>query len=392
MRLSASESEGILRAGWASLQQGDAAAARAAFERLVEANLANAQVWLMLAQACRAGGDSAAEEAALDRLLAGDRHNIRGLILKGDCRGRAGDTRAATSFYKAAIGSAQGAAGALPPDLAAEIDRIKTSLEGADRDYRDHLESFLGKRGLGEEARSPRFQESLEIMYGEKQIFLQQPTGYYFPRLPQIQFYERSDFPWLAQVEAAVDAMRGEIIAVMKEEGAFRPYLVSTTDRPQADAHGLLDNPDWSTFYLWENGGPVEANAARCPLTMAALSGVPLPHITTRAPAIFFSRLRPGARIPPHHGMLNARLICHVPLIVPEGCGFRVGNETRRWEVGKALIFDDTIEHEAWNDSEEDRLVLIFDIWRPELTEAERAGVTAMFEAVDAYQGKPGAD
>jgi aspartyl/asparaginyl beta-hydroxylase (cupin superfamily) len=87
--------------------------------------------------------------------------------------------------------------------------------------------------------------------------------------------------------------------------------------------------------------------------------------------------------------MLNARLICHVPLIVPEGCGFRVGNETRRWEVGKALIFDDTIEHEAWNDSKEDRLLLIFDIWRPELSEVERKAVTAMFEAVDAYQGKP---
>ncbi|MGZ8999333.1 MAG: aspartyl/asparaginyl beta-hydroxylase domain-containing protein, partial [Allosphingosinicella sp.] len=85
-------------------------------------------------------------------------------------------------------------------------------------------------------------------------------------------------------------------------------------------------------------------------------------------------------------GMLNARLICHLPLIVPEGCGFRVGNEIRHWEFGKALIFDDTIEHEAWNDSQEDRIVLIFDIWRPELSADERRAVTAMFEAVDSYQ------
>jgi aspartyl/asparaginyl beta-hydroxylase (cupin superfamily) len=384
----ASEAEAILRSGWASLQSGDAGAARAEFERLVEAKLVNAQVWLLLAQACRAEGDSAAEEAALDGLLAGDPRSLRGLILKGDCRNRAGDTRAATSFYKAAIQVAA-AHGELPADLAAEVTRARELLDRADRDYREHLLSALAERGLGEGRRGPRFQESLDIMFGEKSIYLQQPTGYYFPRLPQIQFYERSDFPWLAEVEATVDEMRGEIIALLKEDGAFTPYLAGTSERPQTNAHGLVDNPDWSTFYLWENGGPVEANAARCPRTMAALAGVPLPHISTRAPAIFFSRLRPGARIPPHHGMLNARLICHVPLIVPEGCGFRVGNETRRWEVGKALIFDDTIEHEAWNDSEEDRLILIFDIWRPELSDEERAAVTAMFEAVDAYRGRP---
>ena len=71
--------------------------------------------------------------------------------------------------------------------------------------------------------------------------------------------------------------------------------------------------------------------------------------------------------------MLNTRLICHLPLIVPPGCGFRVGNETREWEEGKLLIFDDTIEHEAWNESDQDRVVLIFDIWRPELSEADAA-------------------
>ena len=89
--------------------------------------------------------------------------------------------------------------------------------------------------------------------------------------------------------------------------------------------------------------------------------------------------LRPGARIPPHAGVMNARLICHLPLIVPQPSGFRVGNETRAWEEGKLLVFDDSIEHEAWNDSAEDRVVLIFDIWRPELSEADRRAVTAIF-------------
>ena len=63
--------------------------------------------------------------------------------------------------------------------------------------------------------------------------------------------------------------------------------------------------------------------------------------------------------------MQNTRLTCHLPLIVPPGCGFRVGNEVREWVEGKLLVFDDTIEHEAWNDSGEDRVVLIFDIGGP---------------------------
>jgi len=89
--------------------------------------------------------------------------------------------------------------------------------------------------------------------------------------------------------------------------------------------------------------------------------------------------LKAGAHIGAHTGMYNTRLLCHLPLIVPPGCRFRVGNEVREWEVGKLMIFDDTIEHEAWNDSAEDRVVLIFDIWRPELTEEEKRELTLLF-------------
>ena len=90
--------------------------------------------------------------------------------------------------------------------------------------------------------------------------------------------------------------------------------------------------------------------------------------------------VRPSPFLSP---LLPPPRFCHLPLVVPPHCGFRVGNEVRAWEVGKLLIFDDTIEHEAWNNSAEDRIVLIFDIWRPELTEDERRAVTAIFEAID---------
>jgi len=93
--------------------------------------------------------------------------------------------------------------------------------------------------------------------------------------------------------------------------------------------------------------------------------------------------LEPGSRIPPHVGISNARLIVHFPLIVPDNCGFRVGGETRHWEVGKALVFDDMTTHEAWNDSERIRVVLIADLWRPELSMAERAAVTELMDCPD---------
>jgi aspartyl/asparaginyl beta-hydroxylase (cupin superfamily) len=380
--LSRADAEQILRAGADALQRGDAAGARSRFEQLVAVGMVNAQVHLLHAHACRLVGDREAEERSLDALLAGDNHNLRALILKGDCRAAAGDGRAASSFYRTASKLAEQMPG-LPADLAAEVARAGKASAESDGRYRANLDSYLAANGMGPDAQSARFRESLALLNGEKEIYFQKPSAYYFPGLPQRQFYEREEFAWAGAVEAAADGMRRELAALLAGDAPFKPYLESRKDRPNYDFHGLLDNPDWSTLYLWENGGPVDSNVARCPETFAAVQQAPLCRITTRAPSILFSLLKGGARIAPHHGMINTRLICHLPLVVPENCGFRVGNETRSWEPGKLLIFDDTIEHEAWNGSAEDRIILIFDVWRPELSEDERRAVTMMFEAID---------
>ena len=377
IQLDRSEAERIARAGAAALQAGRAGEAKASFERLVAAGHVNAQIWLLLAHSCRGLGDRVGEEKALDALLSEDGNNVRALIMKGDCRQTAGDDRAASSFYGSAAKLAARMP-SLPADLKAEVERVEEVSQANAARFRAQLETQLG-----EAPHSDRFRESLALMFGEKEIFLQKPSAYYFPGLPQIQFYAREEFPWVGAVEAAAGAMRSELEAVLREDGLFRPYLEASKDRPNYDFHGMLGNPDWSTLHLYENGGRIEANVARCPRTFAAVSRAPLCHITTRAPSVLFSLLKGGARIAPHHGMINTRLICHLPLIVPPGCGFRVGNEIRQWEEGKLLIFDDTIEHEAWNDSDEDRVVLIFDVWRPELSESERRSVAAMFEAID---------
>jgi len=164
--------------------------------------------------------------------------------------------------------------------------------------------------------------------------------------------------------------------------GDFRAYIQHGQESVRLDANqSLVDDKDWSALFLVENGATVPQVVDRCPRTWQALQRAPLLAIPGRAPTAMFSLLKAGARIAPHTGMFNTRLVCHLPLIVPAGCRFRVGNEVREWQEGKLMIFDDTIEHEAWNDSSEDRVVLIFDIWRPELTERERAELTALLAA-----------
>ena len=231
---------------------------------------------------------------------------------------------------------------------------------------------------------SGRFTQSVDLLTGKKQRFVQEPRAFFFPELPNVQFYPRESFAWLDRVEAATDEICAELRGVLQTEAAFVPYIRKLPDSPVGE-HPLLESREWSAFFLWKDGKPIPENVERCPRTMAALGDVPLARIKGRTPSILFSRLSPGARIPPHTGYLNTRLICHLPLIVPAGCHFRVGNDQRVWEKGKAWVFDDTIEHEAWNSSGESRVVLIFDIWRPELSSEERDLVAALMEAVDSY-------
>ena len=329
-----------------------------------------------------------ADEAEIDRRLAADPKDIEALAAKGDARHAAGDDRAAAAFYKAVLSAASAVGGPLPMSLKPAIERAQRGIAATAGRFEDYLERELAAAGLPAGKRPPRFQESLDLLTGRRSgtMQLQRPSAYYYPGLPQRRYYERSDLPWAEQIEAAAPAIRAELDSWLATGAqGFAPYLVNDPSRPRSEFHGLLDNPAWSTLYIWEKGAPVAELAPHFPGTLEAVSKLELPHITVRAPSVLFSRLGPGAHIPPHHGMLNARLICHLPLIVPEGCGFRVGGETRKWEVGKLLVFDDSVEHEAWNDSDEDRIILIFDVWRPELDHEERRAVTAMFEAIDSY-------
>ena len=374
--------------GIEALRKGDALKTRESFEHIVAAGEADASAYIGLAYACAGLKDHPAARAAVDRALALEPRNPRALIMKADYLAALGDARAASSFYRAVVSTAP-PADQLPADLRSELARAEALCARYAAQFEAFLRQRLAARGLVEGPSTGRFRDSLDILTGGKKIYFQEPRQYFFPGLPQIQFYERSDFAWLDGVEAATADIRAELIEILKQESAFKPYVEGNPNLPQTDPQGMLNNPEWSAFYLWKNGAIVPENAARCPKTLNALADVPLARVPGRSPSILYSLLRPGARIPPHTGEVNTRLICHLPLIVPDKCSFRVGNDTRTPVEGRAWVFDDTIEHEAWNGSDRTRVILLFEIWRPELTGSERASVSAIFEAIDAYGREP---
>ena len=370
------------QAGMSALSRGDAPLARQHFEAIVAGGGADASVWLAIGLACQAMDDAAGLSRALDQVLVFEPQNLRALLMKGDLLAASGDRRAAISFYNLVVGLVPDTTG-LPPEIAGEITRVRKALEILNSGvYRD-LEAHLGRKGYDPAKASPRFRESLDLLAGRKTRYVSQPRAFFYPELPNIQFFPRDLFPWMERLEAATDDICAELAQVMALPGAFQPYIEAEANRPTDPSDSLLDNQDWSACYIWRNGHVVPEIAELCPKTLAALEGIELETVADRAPFILFSKLAPGARIEPHHGFQNTRLVAHLPLIVPPNCRFRVGNEERVWEKGKAWVFDDTIEHEAHNGSDETRVILIFNIWRPELSSEERGLIASLMEGID---------
>ena len=314
--------------------------------------------------------------------------NLVALLDQGDAFARAGDPKAAMSFYQSALQVAR----ASPHFDARTADRLRAAqqfIQQRAAEFQQALDRAVqGSAPADGEART-RLSHSLEMLKVIRTIYPQQPLVFYYPYLAQRQFFEREEFDWVPEIEAATPAIREELLALLDEGADFRPYVEDEPNRPRRDFHHLNNDPSWSALYLWRDSLLVPEIAERCPRTVEALNKVPLSHIGRRTPSALFSRLEPRAHIPPHNGMLNCRLICHLPLIVPSGCWLRVGNETREWQEGKMLIFDDSIEHEARNPTGELRVILLFDVWRPEIIEPERQAISAIFDAIDNFQTLP---
>lgn len=369
--------------GMTALREGNAAAAIAAFVRATAADPAAGPLWRNLAHAHRLAGDSAGERAALDQALSLDRLDFVAQLRMAQLHQRLGEETQALVAWN---GVEQLAAQLPPlsPEVAAELDAGRTYCDGLRARLATAAEAALKADQKRDETEERRVRAFVDQALGRRRVYHNQCAGVFYPFLPEDEYFDRRHFPWLDELEAATPDIQAELRALLDAPGdLIRPYVRFEKGTPENDWSPLDGSLDWSACFLWEYGEPHQAVLDRCPRTAAVLDRLPLARIPGRAPNAFFSVLRPHSKIPPHTGVTNTRAIIHLALEVPPGCGFRVGNETREWVEGKAFAFDDSIEHEAWNDSDQRRAVLIIDAWNPHLSLREQDAVQRYFAAAD---------
>ncbi|WP_158928238.1 aspartyl/asparaginyl beta-hydroxylase domain-containing protein [Acidisphaera sp. S103] len=178
-----------------------------------------------------------------------------------------------------------------------------------------------------------------------------------YPGLTSAPFHDPARLPGALALERDYAVIRAEVDGLAAS--AFQP-----------EAENRMGRTGWDIFPFYERGRKNEENCARCPTITRVIEGSNT--VRTMAGLLYVSKLKPGMHIEPHTGPTNLRLRCHLGIRIPDGdCGLTVGGETRRWQEGKCLVFDDSLEHEAWNRTLEPRIVLIVDLWHPDLTPAE---------------------
>ncbi len=370
---------------------GELARARELFERAIALDGKSRVLWLNLARVCRALGDHAAEEAALERALGIEPRYVPALLQKGELMERLGRSKAAAIIYGDALDCVDSGA-KVGPQLEPALAHAR-AVRGASSAA---LEVFLTGELSALQAQHTyrdlqRFQACHDIYLGKRQIYYSQPKALMFPYLQALEFFPRDLFSWLPVLEAATDDIAAEALAVLDTERAeFRPYIDAPDSEPIDQWRPLNHSLQWSVYHLLHDGRPFSEHLHRCPKTAAVLQQLPLCDIERYAPGAYFSVLQPHTRLPPHTGTTNTRSIVHLPLVVPAGCGFRVGSQTREWRRGEAWIFDDSIEHEAWNDSDQVRIILLFDIWNPLLSRAEQDLVRALTIGIGRFYGEEG--
>lgn len=353
---------------------GDIAGAIALLEQAGDERPDDPQLWLKLAALRRAAGQPAKALDAVHRALALAEFDFMALVMRATLLDQLTPGQSGEAWAHAL---ARRPSTPLPPqfdDVLARGEATRDAWTNArEQQLADATADAMAAATDDEAARIARFRSNV---LRKTQVYHSEPTHFAFPGLAEREFHPRDEHPWLPDVERATDDIAAELDVVMAAERAeLVPYIQYQQHEAMAQWRTLNHNRDWTAIHLIRNGQIIEANARHCPRTMALLATLPQPEVAGAGPNAMFSLLAPGAAIPAHVGISNARLVCHLPLVVPDGCWFRVGAETRAWQRGSAFLFDDTIEHEAANPSAQLRVVFIFDVWHPGLSRTERDAV-----------------
>lgn len=385
LALGPGEPQALNLLGLIALEQGRHADARRHFLEATKADPREPALWMNVASAERGLGSGEGERAALDHVLAIDQRNLMGQVRMAQLQQRLGERQGAADSWGKVLALAS-AIPDVPPALAEILVEARRFVQDHQARFATFVEAGVAQNLIqADPVARRRFQACLDREFGRRDIFTNQCSGLHYPFLPADEFFDRPHFPWMAELEAQSGAIRDEFLALVAARGdTVRPYVRQEAGTPENKWTALDGSLDWGAAFLWEYGVRNEAVCAACPKTVAALEALPRADIPGRAPSAFFSLLKPRSHIPAHSGVTNTRAIIHLPLIVPPGCRFRVGGETRVWEEGVAFAFDDTIDHEAWNDSDHLRVVLIFDVWNPHLSLEEQMLLKQFYATADA--------
>lgn len=340
------------------------------FRKAVAHDPTEPTLWLNLATAYRALEDLEGEGKSLEKVIDLDGRNLMGQLRSAELFEKRRMLAQAAQSWSNVLQLAQGIDDA-PLHIQGIMHRAQSFLATHRQRIHKAVRTDLDLSSLGPLAY--RFQACVDHSLGRRRIYTNQCAGLHYPFLPAEEFFSREHFPWLSALESKTDVIVEELTALLAGQSQLlRPYVSMPAGAPRSKWSDLDGSLDWSACFLWEYGVRNEAVCALCPETAAALDQVPQTTIPGKAPTAFFSLLRPHSHIPAHTGVTNTRTIIHLPLIIPPGCQFRVGGETRPWVKGQVFAFDDTIDHEAWNRSDEPRIVLIFDVWNPYLSVEEQ--------------------
>jgi tetratricopeptide (TPR) repeat protein len=211
------------------------------------------------------------------------------------------------------------------------------------------------------------------------------PQGFSISYDTSPAFFDPNIFMWREQLELRYPDIREEILAGLNVANDGRPYLSDRHRLKGAQWEPLVNKMSWASVHLYQNGIANSKVIEKFPLTLKALAGVPVATTNGNLSEVFISVLAPNTRIPEHFGVSSAILTAHLPIEVPAECGLKVHEEIRIPEAGKLLVFDDTWEHSAWNNGDQPRVVLIFELWHPELNEGEKAAIARSFQARESW-------
>ena len=371
-----------------ALARADARTAAMHFEIACKREPGERSHWINLAAAHRILGDAGRERAALENALAIDQTDLLALIRMAELHERLGEETAAAERWNAVLGLSA-SINDRSPEFVEILSHAKQYVGKQQQKLVDAVDRALADELAAASARDRRrMRTAADAWLGKRPIYTNHCEGLHYPFLPADEFFDPEQFLWLGELEAATSTIVAELENILADpQSELTPYISLPPGVPANKWSGLDKSLNWGAFHLWKEGERFDDACARVPRTAALVESLPICHIEGRAPNVFFSILKAGSHIPAHTGVTNVRSVVHLPLIVPEGCEFRVGGETRSWVQGRAFAFDDTIEHEAWNRSQADRAILIIDVWNPYLSDHERAMICRLYGSADVHRG-----